>query len=71
MKTTLCFLSDKRLTCQLTMHGFKGLCVNFAINKLCLTLSKDFEKFFVNSLTARFSLLSKAWRNSCCSTQAL
>ena len=65
-QTILCFLSDKKLTYQLTMYGFKGLCVNFSINKLCLTLSKAFEKSIVNSLTARLSLLSKAWRNSCC-----
>ena len=64
--TTLCFLSDKKLTYQLTMYRFKGLCVNFSINKLCLTLSKAFEKSIVNSLTARLSLLSKAWRNPCC-----
>ena len=65
-QTTLCFRSDKKLTYQLTMYGFKGLCVNFSINKLCLTLSKAFEKSIVNSLTALLSLLSKAWRNSCC-----
>ena len=42
-QTTLCFLSDKKLTYQLTMYGFKGLFVNFSVNKLCLTLSKVFE----------------------------
>ena len=33
------------------------------LSKLCLTLSKGFEKSVVNSLTARLSLLYKAWRN--------
>ena len=44
-------LSDKKLTHQLAMYGFKGLCVSFSVKKLCLTLSKAFEKSIVNSLT--------------------